>query len=715
MNSSDAMTPSPARIPNNNVLDLRRLVAERQAAKRPRRWRSPSFLTPPPEAPRPRPSNRDWSRWRREVGKFLVAAAAVAVAVAVLWLGAEVVQAGQQTMKLARQGVGSLAAATADLGQARLEQASSTFSKADQQFQQAQQALSTGMFNQSNVSRWPILGRRYERATKFLTLGRQLSQSGRTLAGLLPPTTGVQPAVTIQADGVIQGSVGVLSSVLAHRSQTESILGTLISAAQQLVELSPREVPAAYRQRFAVWQRILRDLGGSDQRFDALARLVFNLLAPAEPQEYLVIFQNNDELRPTGGFAGTFLLVKFDRGSFTILDAPGNGPYALTDQTPRTSLPPQPLLALNPFWAFQDANWFLDAPTSAAFLIDFYNQARGFKPDGVMFLTPQLMEDLLRITGPLRPAKYQVDVTADNFVRATEQQVEFGYDKAANNPKQFLIDLVPTLLQKLSTLSGPDGLKALAVFLRGADRDNLTLYSRDPAMTKIISAVGWDGQVATPSGDYLAVVDTNLGGGKTDRVIRETVEAKVTVESGQLRHEVTVSRRHGGQVGDRLTGVTNTDFIRVYAPADAQFVSISGATPAGDIAFQSPDPAAKLTGELLAAEGQTLVDPQQGYRITHESGKTVFGAWSRLVPGQDQSVTFRYTTPLPSGEKQKTWQLYWQHQPGAPTRTWTVSFDAGRQGKIASTLSTVQTSVSGRQAIFKTDSTYNRTFGVFFR
>ncbi len=709
------MPPSPPRIPNNNVLDLRRLVAERQAAKRSRRWTPPSFKARPDGPARPHRSTRDWPRWRREVGKFFVSAVAVAAVVMVLWSGIQVARAGQQAMKFGRQGVGSLTTATAQLGQAHLDQAGSTFSQADRQFQQAEQALSTGLIKQTAVSRWPIIGSRYRRAAKFLTLGRQLSQSGQRLAKLLPPTTGVQPAVTIQADGVIQGSVGVLSPVLAHRAETESILAALISAAQQFVQVSPHDVPSVYRQRFEIWQRILRDLGGGDQRFQSLARLVFNLLAPAQPQEYLVIFQNNDELRPTGGFAGTFLLVKFDHGAFTILDAPGSGPYALTDQIPRTSLPPQPLLTLNPFWAFQDANWFLDVPTSAAFMINFYNQARGFKPDGVILLTPQLMEDLLRVTGPLRPAKYQVDITAENFVRATEQQVEFGYDKAANNPKQFLIDLVPTLLQKLAMLSGPDGLKALAVFLRGADQGFLTIYSRDPAMAKIISAVGWDGQVKAPPGDYLAVVDTNLGGGKTDRVIRETVSAAVTVDSGQLRHDVTVTRRHSGLADDLLTGFTNTDFIRVYAPADAQFVSITGATPAGDIAFQSPDPAAKLTGELLAAEGQTLVDPQQGYRITHESGKTVFGAWSRIAPGQDQTVTFRYTTPLPGGEKQKTWQLFWQRQPGAPTRPWTVSFDAGQQGKITSILSTTQNSVSGHRATFKTDSTYNRTFGLIFR
>src|SRR5437762_2586346 len=79
-------------------------------------------------------------------------------------------------------------------------------------------------------------------------------------------------------------------------------------------------------------------LVGSPDHLKNLVNVLWTLLAPDESKEYLVIFENNDELRATGGFAGTFLLVKFDRGTFTILDAPGSGPFDLTAQTPQSSL-----------------------------------------------------------------------------------------------------------------------------------------------------------------------------------------------------------------------------------------------------------------------------------------------------------------------------------------------------------------------------------------
>ncbi|MBI5467105.1 MAG: DUF4012 domain-containing protein [Candidatus Kerfeldbacteria bacterium] len=700
-------------IPPNNVLDLRQLVAERQAVKQRRRWSPPERFSRPDRPGRQR--RIDWRVFSREGGKFFVAAVGVALLVTALTESIRVTHAIGRTTDLTKQAITQISTGVSLLGQTKLAESKAAFTAADSSLQGAETALRSTGIPAGLIEKIPVAGRRYNEATEVLALGRRLSRSGAMLTDLLPAETVAQPAISISSDGIIQGSVGVLSMLLKQRDQTEALLTTAIQALQQVASLRAHDLPSQYRERFEIWQRIIRDLGGSDQHLDSLAKLIFNLLAPASPQEYLVIFQNNDELRATGGFAGTFLLVKFEQGTFKILDAPGNGPYALADQIPHTNLPPQPLLALNPYWAFQDTNWFPDVPTSATFMLDFYNQARGFKPDGVIFITPQLVEDLLRVTGPLRPEKYNVDITADNFVRATEQQVQFGYDKAANNPKQFLIDLVPTLLQKLASLPGPSALQALAVALRDADQGALQMYSRDQAMQSAITDVNWDGALTATNGDYLAVIDANIGGGKTDRVIEERVSVNVTVDQNLLRHEVSVTRHHNGTVNDPLTGATNTDYLRIYAPSNAQFVSISGATPSSQITFHSPAADRILSDQLAAAEGQTLIDPQQGYRLTHENNKAVFGAWSRIDPSKEQTIVFRYTTPLPTGKQEKTWNFTWQHQAGAPVRMWKVVFDAGGAGKIVSAAADATVKQQGHRATFSTTSAQSRSFGVIFR
>jgi len=293
--------------------------------------------------------------------------------------------------------------------------------------------------------------------------------------------------------------------------------------------------------------------------------------------------------------------------------------------------------------------------------------------------------------------------------------VEFNYDKALNNPKQFLIDLVPTMLTKLSQLSGPDALRAVVMTLKRANQNDLIMYSGDSSFEQTIQQLGWDSSIISTDNDYLAVVDTNIGGGKTDRSIQENVETTVTLDGATLRHTVAVTRTHNGNKDNVFTGTKNTSFVRVYAPADAQFISIDGATVPDQSFFMTPDPAAKPVPLLQAAEGQTLVDQANGYRITHESGKTVFGAWSRIDPGQSQTITYPYVTPAPNQGQAATWKLNWQHQPGAyPVRQWTVNLKLANNRKITA-VSTNGQLHNNKQAVFTADSTLSQEFSASYK
>lgn len=326
-------------------------------------------------------------------------------------------------------------------------------------------------------------------------------------------------------------------------------------------------------------------------------------------------------------------------------------------------------------------------------------------------MAPGIMEDLLRVTGPIRPEKYQIDITADNFVAATEQQVQFRYDKALNNPKQFLIDLVPEMLTRLSHLNGPDAMRALALTLKRANQGDLLLYSGQPTMQQHIVELGWDGGIQPITDDGVAVVDTNLGGGKTDRVIDERVRVSVRVEGTLLYHDVIVTRTHHGTKGDILTGDTNRDFVRVYAPSTAQYIGITGSSVPPKDFFQPAGPSTKPTKLLTEVEGQTLLDESTGIRLTNESGRKVFGAWSLLSPGETQSLTFTYTTPLTTGSL-KQWKFDWQHQPGAPVRSWEMVFTAPHGQKITDGTVGGQLTNGQRTLTWVTDSTTSRSFEI---
>ncbi len=695
----------------NNVLDLRQVAEDRaRQEKRPRRkfprWSGTKHAASPTH--NPSRSRFDRTRFLRETAKFVVL---VGVVSGCVWGGWKIVQAAGTVGRVqdqAKQALQTLQAAGQALSQNQPKTAGQKFGQAANELQTAETTLRHDFGLPLSVVRTvPWAGSRVRSAEALLSAGREASEAGRLASDLIAAAPPVDPLPQVNTKGIISGNLGFLTPLLAQPDRLEPVIAHIEAARDALHQVQLGAVPAAYREQFHAWQLADASLIGSSTRLHDVVTLLTGLFGQAKPQEYLVVFENNDELRATGGFIGTFLLVKFDRGTFKVLDAPVTGPFDLTAQIPHTSLPPEPILSVAPYWTFHDANWFFDVPTSSDFLLDFYEQARGFRPQGVIYLTPALVEDLLRLTGPITPQGYQTEITADNFVRATELQVEFGYDIALNNPKEFLLDLIPALFKAMTKFTAPEALQAVAITLTQAAESNVLITSRATAVQDAVTRLGWDGALVTPkTGDSLAVVDTNLGGGKTDRVIDTAVAVTADIKSDVVNYTVAVHRQHHGQTDDPLTGQTNRDFIRVYAPASATFKNVSGAAtlPAGF--YMTPADETQRSKKLDQAEGKILVEPDRGLRITEESGRKVFGAWSLLAPGKSDTLTFTFSTPRTDTD----WSLTWQKQPGAPSRDWQVTAKLAK-GAIRSYSPT--SGQSQKQSVsWKTDSSVSRVFSL---
>ncbi|MBI2984582.1 MAG: DUF4012 domain-containing protein [Candidatus Kerfeldbacteria bacterium] len=718
MSSSPNVHPP---VPDHNVLDLRQIVAERQveAAENRRRLPRPDlgrhFRRRPAAAWHMPAAARDWGSIRRQSFFFLVVGLVVIIpAVAIVGV-ARFAQAAGQVATRGQQAASELQAGLMAWREYQVATARQHFAEAERLFGRIEPDLQGPLgLPPSMVEFLPGLGNRYRTARSLAQAGQSLAQAGQratTALASAPRPHSNAPRDVIQG---WEGSLGFLTPIFSAPATLTAVVNDLAVAERALRSVDPDVLPADYARMVRWWQLVEQSFFPDGRAVEQVGRLLTGLFAQHQAQEYLVVFQNDDELRPSGGFAGTFVLVKFDRGRMRIVDAPATGPFDLTATTPHTTRPPEPLLAVAPYWAFHDANWFLDWPTSASFMLDFYEQARGFRPDGVIALSPAVVEDLLRLTGPLRPPGYDVAVTADNFVRATEQQVELKFDRALNNPKQFILDLIPVLLQSVGSLPTAEALEAVVTILSHAAQANIMLASEDPDFGQTVAELGWNGAVIQTDGDYLSVVDSNLGGGKTDRVVTENVDIAVTLDSGLLRHTVKVTRVHGGQADDPLGFQPNHDFLRIYVPASAQLGSITGAStpPAGF--FQTASPGTTPSSKLQRAEGQVLVDSTNHFRFSAENGKRVFGAWSLLPPGQQQTITFTYTVPFDQITDHGLWNMIWQKQPGTVERRWTLSFDPGSR-KVREFAPLASSQRDGRQAVWVTTSERSRQFQVVLK
>lgn len=536
--------------------------------------------------------------------------------------------AGFQTVRAAGQALGQADYATAA---ERFGQAQSQFSTAQETFNELQGVSRTLLLNV------PVAGQRLADAERLLAAGQELATLGEEFTRLLER---VSTSTRTASDGVPLAGVFLRESAtvgaLLHRLR--EVIGTL-------GRVDAEAVPTTYRDALRALQEsapaLDAQLADAERAVPALAAL----LGSERPQELLVAFLNDAELRPGGGFLGSLALVRVERGAYQVLDAPGRGPFAINDLLPKTIMPPAPLLGVAATWTFQDANWFADVPTSARSVARFYEQARGFPVDGIVFLTPAVVERLLALTGPLPLPAYDVVLTRDNVRAVLQEQVEIIYDRQANQPKQIIVDLIPAVLERLGRLDPQATLGLLSALEASSRAKDLTVWSRDEVLQSSFQALGWSGALSPVSGDTFGLVEANLGGGKTSRALERAVRLEVVPVEDAVERTVTVTIRHAGDPNNRWTGTPYRGYVKIALPAGTQLLDVSGFDRLSPAETFTPPLGTQLDPELLQLERGALLDETSGVRRTEEFGRTVFGGWLRLAVGETRQLTLRASTP----------------------------------------------------------------------
>lgn len=508
----------------------------------------------------------------------------------------------------------------------------------------------------------PSKGNPFTSAENLLIAGEQLAAAGADVTTAFA----LFDRVTAE-DEVVPTSTDLL---MAMHSAFRPVVPRLERAALALDDVDLATIPPSYREDIALAKEHVPRIQRSMEELLNLTETLLVLLGHEKPKRYLILFQNNREIRATGGFIGSFAVVDIDQGEVKAINIPGGGPYDLLGSLNVKVISPQPLHLVNPHWQMQDANWWPDFPTSAKKIQWFYRKSGGSTVDGVITLTPDIIQEMLAITGPIPMPEYDVVITRENFYRITQTEAERKFDETRES-KKFIAELTPRLLDRLFTLTADTALPVLDVVYRGLLEKDILLSMNDEFLEKELSALGWTGEVKQTTGDYLMVVDTNISGGKTDAAITETIEHEADIQDdGSIIDTVTITRTHHGQSDDAFEDMNNVDYIRLYVPLGSELISAEG--------FNEPDPALffeigkgySVDADLQAITGEVLIDEQTKTRINDEFGKTVFGNWLQTQPGKTSRATIRYTLPFiinPEGflNAADEYSLLIQKQPGS--------------------------------------------------
>jgi len=505
--------------------------------------------------------------------------------------------------------------------------------------------------------------------------------------------------LTATADEAFQGAAPLVQALQGGSSNRD-----LAEVTKMLVEAQPAFVQAKSRMDEVMAARSEIDVQRLDPKVRALiidkldpylglfhdglaVAVVFPRLAGASsygPQTYLLLLQNEDELRATGGFitsAGTFVVKDGDILNFVIEDS-----YAFDDPTrlyPTAPWQLQQYMQL-PTVLLRDANWSPDFPTSAAQAEYLYALTRFHGADGVVAIDQHAVRSLLTVLGPVQVEAVSYPITAENvvaFMRLAKGQAE----ASGENRKSFMNELGGAILEKIKTSKDISWISLAKVLQADLNAHHILLQFDDAGMAAVLAERGWDGALRPGAGDFLMVVDSNMGFNKVNAVVEEGLTYEVDLsDPAALIGRLTVAQTNHAAQGvpckqfdmdyqgsyDNLINRCYWDYLRVYKPTGTQYLE---GTP-----HEVPG-VWMVSGEAVPARVDVLQEMIEGVQG--------FGTLLVLPGGDSLETSFRFQLPpqvIGTSKDSKTmvYRLRVQKQAGTLPQTLTVRVHLPASAKL---------------------------------
>lgn len=386
----------------------------------------------------------------------------------------------------------------------------------------------------------------------------------------------------------------------------------------------------------------------------------------ADRQERLIVLlQNPNEPRSTGGFMGSLLVIDFDAETVS---------WKFQDIYEIDRLIPEDKLVLTPDWfqglskymSLRDANFWPDFPTSAAEIQKMFTLAGEKSPETVIAITPEWVRVWLELIGGTRLPKWDVSFTPENFDLVLQFLVE---SKIAGrwDVKDPVMDLAEQMIAPYSVQRiTPEKVMAID-WLELLEEKHLQAYSSDEQLQSVLEKWGIDGRlnISDDADNFIYFDFISIGANKSEKFVWTKFDHNSEIApDGTVTNSLKFKRTHALKSGelsrllgenswsqnvrDLLTGEIfwklgfgeNRTMLRVWLPADA--VLLEGYSPSGEVR------------EIRRAEGDFVI----------------LEIPMNVLPGESLSGGVKYQTRLQRGSL--NWRPYNLQLQGTPAREQTT-------------------------------------------
>ncbi len=424
----------------------------------------------------------------------------------------------------------------------------------------------------------PVYGARLSAALHVLPIAIEVSQAGITGCNTLNLLISrFHNPLSAQAQGITMADLTIIEK------DFQQIKATLTLIVNQVNHLQPSDLQLDPRlgKYLATFQRDIPQLQAWLETIERLLPVAPTLLGIGTPANYLIEILDSTELRPGGGFIGNYGIATFSGGRLTAAHITDT--YLLDkayDATGYTIPYPSAYTWFNlaASWSLRDSNLDADFPTAARYAELNYAREGGSIPvQGVIAITPALIERALEITGPINVPEYHETVTAQNLVdRIHYYQVGPGNTDHGDAPspdglstvrKRFTALLAEHFLVRVRQVSSSALPRFLQLMISSLRSKDVQIYLNPSSAEKLLQSYHLASSIQSPGGDSLFVVDANISPSKANSLITNMLNDQVAIdEKGNAIHHTTI-RYAWVSKGPAYGSDIYRDYVRVYVPS----------------------------------------------------------------------------------------------------------------------------------------------------
>lgn len=449
----------------------------------------------------------------------------------------------------------------------------------------------------------------------------------------------------------IRLAVNTMSKVVPEIDRIEA---KLIAAQKEIDQIDPKKYPnigkiKKVREMIDQLKTVSDGAVVAVEQGKPLIKSLPDILGESEEKKYLVLFQNNAELRPTGGFLTYYTIFKVNEGVITVDTS--SDIYDLDNSISKHPAAPEIITKYLPKvnqLFIRDSNLSPDFIKSMdAFNEQFENSSRFQEVDGIVAIDVEFFVNMVRILGEVNASglTFKADIdprcNCPQVVYELENEISRPVNYVKTDRKGLLADLMLATMDKAMSSSPKEYWgKLFQQLIADAQQKHIMFYMYDENAQKGLKALNWTGEVRDFEGDYLNVNDANFGGQKSNLFVEKSMRIDYEVSNdGTVKKKVLITYKNPMKASDcnlerggLCLNAPLRNYQRVYVP-----------------------------------KGSTL-DKSAGSSVKSSTkedlGKTYFDAFFIVNPLGKAEVSYEYTLPF-KVEKGSPLPVLIQKQPGA--------------------------------------------------